>query len=159
VVLVLSVLGALPAAGAEVELAAEPTSTRPPPPPLPTSTPAPADPAPAAASRGATIALRVTFDPDADWTGFRWQDLWTVVQWQDGRGNWHDVDGWQGTLDQVEDGVGWKRWWLSAEHFGDGPFRWMIYETSSGVAVFASEPFGLPDRDGETTYVDVLLSP
>jgi hypothetical protein len=31
------------------------------------------------------------------------QDLlsgaWTVVQWQDTAGNWHDVEGWQGWLD------------------------------------------------------------
>ena len=38
--------------------------------------------------------------------------LWAVVQWQDGLGDWHDVDGWRGAVqgDRVP-------WWVSNSHF------------------------------------------
>ncbi len=47
---------------------------------------------------------------------------WSVVQWQDSAGNWHDVEGWRGTLDSQ----GYIRWWVDAKDFGTGPFRWVI---------------------------------
>jgi hypothetical protein len=47
---------------------------------------------------------------------------WSVVQWQDINGNWHDVEGWRGTLDSN----GYIRWWVAAKDFGTGPFRWVI---------------------------------
>jgi hypothetical protein len=47
-------------------------------------------------------------------------NTYTMIEWQDSRGNWHAVDGWRGTL---EDGI-WKRWWLPSYLFGAGPFRW-----------------------------------
>jgi hypothetical protein len=47
---------------------------------------------------------------------------WSVVQWQDVNGNWHDVEGWRGTLDSS----GYIRWWVAARDFGTGPFRWVI---------------------------------
>ena len=37
-----------------------------------------------------------------------WQALWTVVQWQDGRGRWHDVTGWRGHLDALDGTTGTK---------------------------------------------------
>jgi len=47
---------------------------------------------------------------------------WSVVQWQDSAGNWHDVEGWRGTLDNR----GVRRWWVAAKDFGTGPFRWVV---------------------------------
>lgn len=58
---------------------------------------------------------------------------WTVVQWQDSAGNWHDVEGWRGTLD--DRGV--RRWWVDAKDFGTGPFRWVI--EGANAASMASE--------------------
>jgi hypothetical protein len=93
-------------------------------PPRPTPRP---KPAPASAPAGATIALALRFGPLWPQAGIPWQDLWTVVQWQDRGGNWHDVEGWQGTPDGIVDGEGRKTWWLFRELFGQGPFRWVIY--------------------------------
>ncbi len=58
---------------------------------------------------------------------------WSVVQWQDVNGNWHDVEGWRGTLDSS----GYIRWWVAAKDFGTGPFRWVI--TGAAEASVADE--------------------
>jgi hypothetical protein len=77
---------------------------------------------------------------------------WTLVQWQDEAGNWHDVDGWQGTLD---DG-GQRSWWLAADLFGKGPFRWLVYRGADGDRPIAtSEAFFLPDSPGAKLQVKV----
>ena len=56
------------------------------------------------------------------------QEPWTVVQWTDPSGAWNDVDGWRGGFDAIQNGVGYKSWWVGQEHFGEGPFRWIVYE-------------------------------
>lgn len=62
---------------------------------------------------GAHIVLYVPAAPDG---------VWTIVQWQDTAGGWHDIDGWQGTLD-----VGHRiTWWLAPDLFGRGAFRWLV---------------------------------
>ena len=86
-----------------------------------------------------------------------WQSLWTVVQWQDHRGAWHDVDGWQGTLDQVVDGEGKKTWWLSKGLLNKGPFRWVVQRTQGGTWLATSERFYLPDAGGRTRRVELSL--
>ena len=58
---------------------------------------APTRPAPA----GTKIALHVQSPETGAWETAHWQDLWTVVEWQDHRGTWHAVEGWQGGLDGV----------------------------------------------------------
>src|SRR5512143_1602836 len=71
--------------------------------------------------------------------------LWTLIQWQDARGQWHDVDGWQGTLDgdlQV--------WWVAPRDFGKGPFRWQVYRSYGGSLLATSQAFSLPRRTGAT---------
>jgi len=65
---------------------------------------------------------------------------WTVVQWQDGLGAWHIVEGWQGSADEV----GEARWWVSSTQFGLGPFRWAIYDKPGGALVVTSRTFALP---------------
>ena len=115
--------------------------------------------APASAPTGATIALALRFDPLRPQAGIPWQDLWTVVQWQDGWGNWHDVEGWQGTLDGIVDGEGRKTWWLSRELFDQGPFRWVIYHARGGEPLAASEPFYLPTAPCQTVRVEVGIEP
>ena len=66
--------------------------------------------------------------------------LWTVVQWQDTAGNWHDVEGWRGQLDWS----GWQRWAVAAKDFGDGPFRWLVVDGQNGPSLSASPAFTLP---------------
>lgn len=78
--------------------------------------------------------------------------LWTIVQWQDALGGWHDVEGWQGTLD---DGVH-KTWWVDKADYGKGPFRWVVIY---GEATFTSDSFYLPAYGGEVVRVQVSLEP
>ncbi len=83
--------------------------------------------------------------------------LWTVVEWQDGLGQWHRVDGWQGPIDGVRDGVGTKRWWLSATLFGRGPFRWVALSRVEGEPLAVSAPFTLPAGIDVTAVVTLTV--
>jgi hypothetical protein len=80
--------------------------------------------------------------------------LWTIVQWQDDQGDWHDIEGWQGTLDEGSK----KVWWVDPGAFGKGPFRWVIYQGQQGRQLAQSEPFYLPHA-GEIIRIDMLLAP
>jgi len=75
---------------------------------------------------------------------------WAVVQWQDGLGEWHDVDGWRGELEDER-----VIWWVSPDHFGDGPFRWLVYRGSDGEALATSASFDLPQGHGHLVRVEV----
>ncbi len=79
--------------------------------------------------------------------------LWVGVQWQDALSGWHDVKGWQGALDDA----GGKRWWVAAEDYGKGPFRWAVYR--GGDLLTKSEPFHLPTGNDETASVSLSLLP
>ncbi len=80
--------------------------------------------------------------------------LWTIVQWQDDLGGWHDVEGWKGTLDE-----GYKKvWWVAVADFNKGPFRWVIYQGQGGKLLAISEPFDLPNMPNQTTSVEVWLA-
>ena len=76
---------------------------------------------------------------------------WSVVQWQDNSGGWHDVEGWTGSL---ADGGGW-RWWVEAKDFGTGPFRWVSQPGPEGSVLNASGPFTLPAFPNETVQVEL----
>jgi len=81
--------------------------------------------------------------------------VWTIVQWQDTAGGWHDIDGWQGTLDEGDQ----KMWWLGPGLLGKGPFRWLVYQSTKGDKLLAtSDSFYLPDAEGEKLWVEVSLS-
>lgn len=96
------------------------------------------------------IVLPLLSLPNAQSSPDRW---WTVVQWQDSQGNWHDVDGWRGHMN-IPDSV---MWWVSQANFGEGPFRWVIYDTAQRNTILStSNPFSLPDQDGE---ILVILTP
>ncbi len=80
--------------------------------------------------------------------------LWTLIQWQDARGQWHDVDGWQGTPDgdlQI--------WWVAPRDFGKGPFRWQVYQSRGGRLLAASPSFSLPHSTGVTERIVVEIKP
>ena len=134
--------------------AAPPALLPPPPPPPPTLTPA--SQSQREAVHGAWIALRVQ---EKVWSTFSWQDLWTVVQWQDAQQGWHDVEGWQGELDEVTAGVGSKVWWVAKSDFGTGPFRWIVRRASTGEQLGDSDPFNLPGTPGETLGIRVTIAP
>jgi hypothetical protein len=129
-----------------------------PPLPLPPR-PTPVQPVPG--FTGEFIELFVRFPQAWPWKGTHWQNLWTVVQWQDDRGVWHDVEGWQGAPDEVvtgEDGmvVGHKTWWVANDDLGKGPFRWQIYRDKQGAPVGTSETFDLPSQRRVSTTVEVI---
>jgi hypothetical protein len=81
--------------------------------------------------------------------------LWTGVQWQDGLGDWHAVQSWQGTLDAVVDGEGSKLWWVAQAQWGQGPFRWELYQGQGGPVLARSGPFSLPRLANQTVRVQV----
>ena len=133
-----------------------PLPTEIPPPTLtPSPTPLPIDPPPpstvtpigvaAPAREGATIELQVATA----------QTVWTLVQWQDGRGAWHTVDGWQGTPDEQ----GRVRWWVGPTQLGLGPFRWVITDQPGGAVLIVSQPFNLPQRARQPIVVEVTRPP
>ena len=81
-------------------------------------------------------------------------DLWTIVQWQDVEGNWHDVEGWQGTFNEVLQVI----WWVAPNDLGKGPFRWVVYENQeSDEIVTVSQSFHLPSKNNGIVEVEVLL--
>jgi hypothetical protein len=109
-----------------------------------------------------SIELRVRFPAAQPGRESTWQELWTVVEWQDPRtGTWREVESWTGTLDGVrgEGGAvgGHKTWWVAQHDLGTGPFRWQVYRTKGGPLVVTSEPFHLPPGAGQTVVVEVAL--
>jgi hypothetical protein len=115
------------------------------------------------AVRGAFIELHTEFPATWSWETSHWQELWAVVQWQDLSGAWHDVEGWQGTLDGVEVGengavVGLKLWWVAEPDLGTGPFRWRVTYGQEGRLLGTSAPFHLPSAANTTLPVVVSLT-
>ncbi|MBN1977911.1 MAG: hypothetical protein JW918_10955 [Anaerolineae bacterium] len=129
-------------------------------PPRPT---VPAQPGGIEPSAQAQIQLQVQFPDSWPWQTAPWQDLWTIVQWQDPAGAWRDVDGWKGTLDEVKVGdsgdvTGYKTWWVGGEHMGKGPFRWQVYRGEGGRLLASSDTFDLPSINRATLSVKVPLT-
>ena len=106
------------------------------------------------AAMGAMIELQVQLEGVSS----PWQQLWTIVQWQDHQGYWHTVDGWQGTLDKIWGSEGSKSWWVSSFDLDTGPFRWIVRENAQGGLLGASEPFSLPGSRGHLV-VNLSLMP
>lgn len=88
--------------------------------------------------------IRLTVDPAQ-------LKLWSVVQWQDSGGNWHDVEAWRGVIDQSQ-----QIWWVAEKDFGTGPFRWVIYRDSHGEILAQSQQFFLPATHNQ--LIDVIIS-
>jgi hypothetical protein len=95
-------------------------------------------------SQGAFIELEI--EPTvAEW--------WTVIQWQDGSGGWHVVEGWQSPLEAG----GYQRWWIAPKDFGTGPFRWVITKEPGGPPLFTSPSFNLPGEAKQAVQVELGL--
>ena len=112
---------------------------------------------------GGRLQLQARFSADWPWDRMQWQDVWTVVQWRDPDGKWIDVNGWQGSLDNIgqQEGawVGAKEWWAGQEILGTGPYRWLVYSRPGGDLLAKSEPFYLASASGGLVTVDVELAP
>ncbi|MCB9008103.1 MAG: hypothetical protein H6656_12180 [Ardenticatenaceae bacterium] len=113
--------------------------------------------------QGARVHLQAHFSQDWPWDAMHWQeDLWLKVQWLDQDGVWQDVDGWQGTLDtiqQAEDWMGVKEIWLADVHLGTGPYRWQVYDQHDNHLLTTSEEFYLPGKAGDLMAVEMMLKP
>ncbi len=115
---------------------------------------------------GGFIELRFQTTQEGIRSVGHWQELWTVVQQQDGLENWQNLEeGWQGTFDEFsydkDENVcqGKKTWWVAKADLGRGPFRWMIYQGQGGELFAQSEPFYLPHSIDEVVKVEVSLVP
>jgi hypothetical protein len=128
----------------------------------PVFTPVPPE-RPVAAEDGALIQLRAQFSCSWPWVDKPWYEVWSWIQWQDSLGQWHNVDGWQGTLEDIQSYNGiymaFKTWRLFDGLYGQGPFRWVVSDSYMGTTVAISEPFYLPAQSGQVLCVDVLLDP
>lgn len=69
------------------------------------------------------------------------------VQWQDGLGAWHNVDGWQATVQPDANNFQVVRWTISPASYGQGPFRWVVVQPDGSVWG-VSPGFNLPTADG-----------
>lgn len=72
---------------------------------------------------------------------------WSVVQWQDSNGDWHNVEGWQGAVSDS------RSWWVHPKDFGSGPFRWGVQSAPGGSTTATSTPFHLPAFPSERLQV------
>ena len=81
-------------------------------------------------------------------------NLWAAVEWGDtNTGKWYAVNGWHGTLNSPTT----QEWWVGDDMFGDGPFRWQVYEYEGGPLLLTSETFNLPESIWLRVIVNVLL--
>jgi hypothetical protein len=103
------------------------------------------------------ILLHISAGQGTPADGAAWAALWTLVQWQDGLSNWHDVDGWQGPPAGSITDPNHKSWPVEERLFAKGPFRWVVKQGQSGAIIGASGPFYLPHDDSEVVKVDVKL--
>jgi hypothetical protein len=126
-------------------LTAMPAAAMPPRPPRPTAPP----PAPSAASYRERTLIVLSLLLPIEIPPTVWQPLWTVVQWQDAMGGWHDVEGWRGALDEAAFGIGKKTWVVEDKDLGTGPFIWLVYAHPGGELVAASAMFYLPAKAGD----------
>ncbi len=116
----------------------------------------------AAVPVGSRLQLKAHFNESWPWDEMHWQDVWTMVQWQDDKGEWFDVTGWQGNLDNIAQDEGWvavKEWWAGEEVLGTGPYRWQAYSHPGGDLLATSDPFYLAGTSGGLVMVDVELTP
>ena len=81
--------------------------------------------------------------PDGIWTAIEWLDPYT--------GQWTLVEGWQGTVETDDTQV----WWVSADDYGTGPFRWLAFDEEGGDQLGLSDEFNLPAHSNEVVVVQM----
>jgi hypothetical protein len=77
-------------------------------------------------------------------------DSWIAVQWGDGLGNWTTVQGWQGLANSVDTTTGQliQQWTVEPANYGQGPFRWAVFDKQGGTLAAYSASFTLPASGG-----------
>lgn len=113
---------------------------------------------------GVRIHLQGEFVESWPWDTLHWQeDLWHVIEWQDDKGEWVNVDGWHGKFDTIfpEETrmVAQRELWATNDHLGTGPFRWKVYYGENGRWLQTSDPFNLPTESGDVVNVRLELWP
>ncbi len=80
---------------------------------------------------------------------------WITVQWGDGLGNWTPVQGWAGTADDTDSTTGQliKHFSFFTPNFGQGPFRWAVYDQPGGTLLGYTNSFTLPTRAGVNFFM------
>ena len=78
-----------------------------------------------------------------------------AVQYQDGLGQWHMVKGWSGSPLQLTDkaGAAYMQYAVNPANFGQGPFRWAIYDQQDGTLLALSADFNLPAKNGVNDFM------
>ena len=116
---------------------------------LPPRPEAPTAPVASTTLSGAQIKLIVTDPAGGEWTEIEWQDPNT--------GDWHKVDGWRGSM--IADGsTAVQVWWVDRDQFGDGPFRWLVYDAEGGELVATSENFETPKNNEQVITVTMAIT-
>jgi hypothetical protein len=124
-----------------------------PPRPTLTPTPVPATATPTALPLVTPTAVpvehpvRIRLLVDAGYEG-----AWSLVQWQDGQGDWHDVSGWLG---EIENGQ--VQWRVLPKDYNTGPFRWIVLDQPGGEILAISASFTLPNPSDPLTAVTVKI--
>ncbi|MEA3308676.1 MAG: hypothetical protein U9Q70_04085 [Chloroflexota bacterium] len=77
------------------------------------------------------------------------------MQWLDALGDWHDVQGWRGRLDEYDR----KLWVVEKKDFGTGPFRWALYADPGSELLTTSESFSLPAGRDQSANSLVVIEP
>lgn len=82
---------------------------------------------------------------------------WIAVEWLDGNGVWQPVLGWQGPADFVDaSGKLVKQFGVYQRNYGQGPFRWAVYNAQSAGSLLAVSPnFNLPFADGQNEILNL----
>lgn len=109
----------------------------------PTATAVATDPAPISPTSGAYIRLEIM--PEG-------LVYWTEIEWQDGLGDWHKVDGWRGstTNDQIQ-------WFVGSELLGSGPFRWLVFSEENEMLLGVTNQFCMPSNSGDIQILTINL--
>ncbi len=82
--------------------------------------------------------------------------VWIAVQWLDGYGVWHTVDGWQGSPSSVsQEGVLFQDWAIGPELLGKGPFRWIVYDFYGGTVIGVSPNFNMPTVSRQELFMSM----
>ncbi len=82
---------------------------------------------------------------------------WITVEWLDSNGMWEPVMGWQGQADFIDaSGNLVKQFGVYRQNYGQGPFRWAIYNAPTGGSLLAVSPnFNLPTADGQNEILNL----
>ena len=82
---------------------------------------------------------------------------WIAVQWGDGLGNWETVTGWEGAADRTDATTGrlFKQWVVQPANYGQGPFRWAVFDRQGGTLLGFSASFNLPANGGTNLFISL----